>query len=156
MSKNNKNITSIAIRINSAAVRDLFINFLLIDIFLIFVLLTLWCIEAEKSFYGELVSSAKRSFDFFPIEASSYKVIWNDGRTMIKEAGEFLQAVKTIMIVIGIVEGVSLLEQIIFGTAKIRKSLKPLDEIAEAASRLSNMDFDEEKFRKDIIRPEAA
>ncbi len=146
MSKNNKNITSIAIRINSAAVRDLFINFLLIDIFLIFVLLTLWCIDAEKSFYGELVSSAKRSFDFFPIEASSYKVIWNDGRTMIKEAGEFLQAVKTIMIVIGIVEGVSLLEQIIFGTAKIRKSLKPLDEIAEAASRLSNMDFDEEKF----------
>ncbi|MGM9974154.1 MAG: sensor histidine kinase [Clostridiaceae bacterium] len=146
MSKNNKNITSIAIRINSAAVRDLFINFLLIDIFLIFVLLALWCIDAEKSFYGELVSSAKRSFDFFPIEASSYKVIWNDGRTMIKEAGEFLQAVKTIMIVIGIVEGVSLLEQIIFGTAKIRKSLKPLDEIAEAASRLSNMDFDEEKF----------
>ena len=40
-----------------------------------------------------------------------------------------------------------LLEEIIFGTAKIRKTLKPLNEIAETASRLSNMDFDEEKFQ---------
>ncbi|WP_426351162.1 sensor histidine kinase [Alloiococcus sp. CFN-8] len=146
MSKNNKKITSIAIRLNAASVRDLFINLLLLDIFLIFILLALWCIEAEKDFYGELVRSAKRSFDLFPIETASYKVVWNDGRTMVKEAAAFLQGVKTIMIILGIIEGIFLLDQIVFGTAKIRKSLRPLDEIAEAASRLSNMDFDEDKF----------
>ena len=39
-----------------------------------------------------------------------------------------------------------LLEEIIFGTAKVRRILKPLSEIAETADRLSDMVFDEEKF----------
>ena len=116
MSKNNKNknITSIAIRLNAASVRDLFINLLLIDIFLIFILLALWCIDGEKGFYGELVRSAKRTFDFFPIETARYKVVWEDGRTMVKEAGAFLLGVKTVMIVLGIVEVVFLFQDQLF------------------------------------------
>lgn len=39
------------------------------------------------------------------------------------------------------------MKEIIFGTMKIRRTLKPLDEIAETASRLSNIAFDEEKFQ---------
>ena len=122
MSKKNKpkNVTSIAIKINAISVRD---------------------------FYGELVKNAQRSFKFFPIENSTYTVVWSNGKTMVKEAGAFLYYVRKIVIILGIVEGVFLLEEIIFGTTKIRKTLKPLNEIAETASRLSNMDFDEEKFQ---------
>ena len=149
MSKNNKskNVTSIAIKINAISVRDLFFRFLLIDICLILILVVLWCIEAEKSFYGELAQNAQRSFKFYPIEASKYTVIWNDGKTMVKEASSFLYSIRKIIVVLGIVEGIFLLEEIIFGTAKIRKVLKPLNEIAETATRLSNMAFDEEKFQ---------
>ena len=149
MSKNNKskNVTSIAIKINSISVRNLFFRFLVIDICLILILVGLWCIESEKNFYGELVQSAQRSFNFYPIETSSYTVVWNNGKTMVKEAGTFLYNLRKIIIVLGIVEGIFLLQEIIFGTTKIRRVLKPLNEIAETASRLSNMYFDEEKFQ---------
>ncbi len=151
MSKNkknkNKNVTSIAIKINSISVRDLFFRFLVINICLIAVLIGLWCIDAEKTFYGELVQKAQRSFDFYPIEAAKYKVVWDNGKTMVKEASTFLDTLIKIMSILGILEGIFLLEEIIFGTAKIRKTLKPLNDIAETASRLSNMALDEEKFQ---------
>lgn len=148
MSKNNKskNVTSIAIKINSISVRNLFFKFLVIDICLILILVGLWCIESEKNFYGELVKNAQRSFNFYPIETSSYTVVWNNGTTMVKEASTFLYNLRKIITVLGIVEGIFLLEEIIFGTTKIRKVLKPLNQIAETASRLSNMYSDEEKF----------
>ncbi|GAA0764751.1 HAMP domain-containing sensor histidine kinase [Clostridium subterminale] len=149
MSKNNKskNVTSIAIKINSISVRNLFFKFLVIDICLILILVGLWCIESEKNFYGELVKNAQRSFNFYPIETSSYTVVWNNGKTMVKEASTFLYNLRKIITILGIVEGIFLVEEIIFGTTKIRRVLKPLNEIAETASRLSNMYFDEEKFQ---------
>lgn len=149
MSKNNKskNVTSIAIKINSISVRNLFFRFLVVDICLILILVGLWCIESEKNFYGELVKNAQRSLNFYPIETSSYTVVWNNGKTMVKEAGTFLYNLRKIITILGIVEGIFLLEEIIFGTTKIRRVLKPLNEIAETASRLSNMYFDEEKFQ---------
>lgn len=141
-----KNVTSIAIKLNAIQVRDLFFKFLIIDTILMAILIGLWCIESEKSFYGELVNNAERAINFYPIETATYTVIWDNGKVMVKEASEFLYNVRIILIIIGIVEGIFLLEEIIFGTARVRKILKPLNEIAETAERLSNMVFDEEKF----------
>lgn len=141
-----KNVTSIAIKLNAIKVRDLFFKFLIIDAILMSILIGLWCIESEKSFYGELVNNAERTINFYPIETATYTVIWDNGKVMVKEASEFLYNVRIILIIIGIVEGIFLLEEIIFGTARVRKILKPLNEIAETAERLSNMVFDEEKF----------
>ena len=141
-----KNVTSIAIKLNAIKVRDLFFKFLIIDVVLMAILIGLWCIDAEKNFYGELVNNAERSINFYPIETATYKVIWDDGKTMVKAASYFLYNLRKIIIIIGIVEGIFLLEEIIFGTARVRKILKPLNEIAETAERLSNMVFDEEKF----------
>ena len=141
-----KNVTSIAIKLNAIKVRDLFFKFLIIDVILLSILIGLWCIDAEKNFYGELVQNAQRSINFYPIETSNYTVIWDNGKIMIKDASAFLYNLRRIGIVIGIIELIFLLEEIIFGTAKVRKTLKPLNEIAETAERLSNMVFDEEKF----------
>ncbi|WP_370772255.1 sensor histidine kinase [Clostridium sp.] len=141
-----KNVTSIAIKLNAIKVRDLFFKFLIIDAILMSILIGLWCIESEKSFYGELVNNAERAINFYPIETATYTVIWDNGKVMVKEASEFLYNVRIILIIIGIVEGIFLLEEIILGTARVRKILKPLNEIAETAERLSNMVFDEEKF----------
>ncbi len=148
MSKNKKNkkVTSIAIKLNAIQVRDLFFKFLIIDTILLAILLILWCIDSEKSFYGSVVESAQRKINFYPIETATYTVIWDSGKTMVKEASEFLYNIRKIIIILGIAEGIFLLEEIIFGTSKVRRTLRPLNEIAETTSRLSNLDFDEEKF----------
>lgn len=142
-----KKVTSIAIKLNSIFVRKLFLNFLWIDLFLIALIILLWCIDKEIKFYGEFVPNAKRVVNFFPIETSTYKVVWDNGKTMTQSATSFLYSVQKIAMFIGIAEGLFVLKEAIFGTMKIRKILKPLDEIAKTASRLSNMTFDEEKFQ---------
>ncbi|NRT86358.1 sensor histidine kinase [Clostridium beijerinckii] len=142
-----KNVTSIAIKLNSIFVRKLFSKFLWIDIFLILFLIGYWCIDLEINFYGEFLLNAKRTFVFFPIESSTYTVVFDNGKTMIKDASSYLYIIQRVAQSIAIIEGIFLLKEIIFGTMKIRRTLKPLDEIAETASRLSNMTFDEEKFQ---------
>ena len=143
----NKNVTSIAIKLNAIYVRDIFFKFLVLDLCLIIALVIFWCVDAEKTFYGTLVENAQRSLEVYPIERAQYTVIWDNGKTMIKEATSFIETLIKIMSMIGILEGLFLLEEIIFGTGKIRKTLKPLNAIAETASRLSNMALDEEKFQ---------
>ena len=66
---------------------------------------------------------------------------------MVKDASGFFIAIKKILVPTLIFQGLLILKEIVFGTSKIRKTLKPLDEIAETASRLSNMTFDEEKVQ---------
>jgi signal transduction histidine kinase len=142
-----KNVTSIAIKLNSIFVRKLFSKFLWIDIFLILFLIGYWCIDLEINFYGEFLLNAKRTFVFFPIESSTYTVVFDNGKTMIKDASSYLYIIQRVAQYIAIIEGILLMKEIIFGTMKIRRTLKPLDEIAETASRLSNIAFDEEKFQ---------
>ena len=142
-----KNVTSIAIKLNSIFVKKLFFKFLWLDVFLILFLVLYWCFEMEINFYGEFVINAKRIFEFYPIESSSYTVVWDNGKTMVKESGSFLYMVQMVVEGIAIIEGLFVLKEIIFGTMKIRKTLKPLDEIAKTASMLSNMNLDEEKFQ---------
>lgn len=143
----NKNVTSIAIKLNSIFVRDLFFKFLLIDIFIVIGFIGVWCIESELSFYGEFVKNAQRSVNFYPIETATYKVIFDNGSVMIKEASTFLNLLIRVIAAIGIIELIMLLNEMIFGTSKNRRVLKPLNEIAETASRLSDMAFDEQKFQ---------
>jgi signal transduction histidine kinase len=149
MSKKNKvkNVTSIAIKLNSIFVKDLFFKFLWIDIFFIIFIIGFWCIDGEINFYGELVPNAKRIINFYPLENSTYTVVWDNGKTMVKEAESFLYLIIRVARAIGGLEAFYILKEIIFGTMKIRKTLKPLDEIAETANRLGNIDFDEEKFQ---------
>ncbi|GAA0725223.1 HAMP domain-containing sensor histidine kinase [Clostridium malenominatum] len=142
-----KNVTSIAIKLNSIFVRDLFLKFLIIDICIVIGFIGVWCIESETSFYGEFVKNAERSFNFYPIETANYKVLWDNGKVMIKEATTFLNLLIKAISAIGVIEAVMLLKQIIFGTSQNRRVLKPLNEIAEAASRLSDIAFNEQKFQ---------
>jgi len=141
-----KNVTSIAIKLNSISVRELFFKFLFLDLCIVAILIGFWCFQGEVDFYGEFVKEAKRNISFYPIETASYKVVWNDGKTLIMDVSKLLYSIKKVMSIIVILEGILLLEEIIFGTAKIRRTLRPLNEMAETASRLSNMVFDEEKF----------
>lgn len=145
--KQNKKVTSIAIKLNSLFVSKIFSKFLLFDIFLLIIVICYWCIQGEINYYGEFVPNIKRAIKFFPIESATYTVTWVNGKTMVKDASSFLLAIKKILLPTLIFQGILILKEIIFGTSKIRRILKPLDEIAETASRLSNMTFDEDKVQ---------
>ena len=149
MSKKNstKNVTSIAIKLNSIFVRKLFLKFILLDIFLILFITIAWAINLEINFYGEFIESAKRSVQFLSKESLNYTVVWDNGQTMVKDVSGFLYIIKRVIGALAIIEVLLLFKEIIFGTVKIRKTLKPLDEIAQTASRLSNITFNEEKFQ---------
>ncbi|MGM9979375.1 MAG: sensor histidine kinase [Clostridium sp.] len=146
-SKQNKKVTSIAIKLNSLSVSKMFSKFLLFDIFLIVIIILYWCIDGEVNYYGQFVLDIERVVNFFPIESATYTATWADGKTLIRDASGFLLAVKKISICGLTLQGIFILKEMIFGTSKIRKILKPLDEIAETASRLSNMTFDEDKVQ---------
>ena len=146
-SKQNKKVTSIAIKLNSLFVSKIFSKFLLFDIFLLIIVICYWCIQGEINYYGEFVPNIKRAIKFFPIESATYTVTWVNGKTMVKDASSFLLAIKKILLPTLIFQGILILKEIVFGTSKIRRILKPLDEIAETASRLSNMTFDEDKVQ---------
>ena len=119
--KKNKNVTSIAIKLNAISVRDLFLKFLILNACLMFILIVLWCMDSEKRFFGEVVQNAQRHVDFYPIETATYTVILDSGKTLVQNASEFLYVLRKIVIILGIIEGIFLLEEIIFGTAKVRK-----------------------------------
>ena len=125
----------------------MFSKFLLFDIFLIVIIILYWCIDGEVNYYGQFVLDIERVVNFFPIESATYTATWADGKTLIRDASGFLLAVKKISICGLTLQGIFILKEMIFGTSKIRKILKPLDEIAETASRLSNMTFDEDKVQ---------
>lgn len=145
--KQNKKVTSIAIKLNSLFVSKIFSKFLLLDMFLLAFVICYWCVQGEINYYGEFVPNTKRIIKFFPIESATYTVTWTNGKTMVKDASGFFIAIKKILVPTLIFQGLLILKEIVFGTSKIRKTLKPLDEIAETASRLSNMTFDEEKVQ---------
>lgn len=145
--KQNKKVTSIAIKLNSLFVSKIFSKFLLLDMFLLAFVICYWCIQGEINYYGEFVPNIKRAIKFFPIESATYTVTWVNGKTMVKDASSFLLAIKKILLPTLIFQGILILKEIVFGTSKIRRILKPLDEIAETASRLSNMTFDEDKVQ---------
>ena len=145
--KQNKKVTSIAIKLNSLFVSKIFSKFLLLDMFLFAFVICYWCVQGEINYYGEFVPNTKRIIKFFPIESATYTVTWTNGKTMVKDASSFFIAIKKILVPTLIFQGLLILKEIVFGTSKIRKTLKPLDEIAETASRLSNMTFDEEKVQ---------
>ena len=149
MSKKNKtkNVTSIAIKLNSTFVRGLFYKFIILDIAIIAAFIGVWCLESEINYYGEFVQNAQRSFNFYPIESATYKVTWDNGKVLLKEADTFLNLLIRGLGVIAAIEVLMLFKQIIFGTAKNRRILKPLNEMAEAASRLSELAINEEKFQ---------
>lgn len=146
-SKQNKKVTSIAIKLNSLSVSKMFSKFLLLDIFLIAIIILYWCIDSEVNYYGQFILDIERIFNFFPIESATYTATWADGKTLTRDASGFLLAVKKISICGLSLQGIFILKEMVFGTSKIRKILKPLDEIAETASRLSNMTFDEDKVQ---------
>lgn len=71
----------------------------------------------------------------------------NEGQYILSDPDGFIYSFEKIGATILVFQGILLLIGIIFGTSQIRKNLKPLNDIAEKASILSNLSFDESKVQ---------
>lgn len=96
--KQNKKVTSIAIKLNSLFVSKIFSKFLLLDMFLLAFVICYWCVQGEINYCGEFVPNTKRIIKFFPIESATYTVTWTNGKTMVKDASSFFIAIKKILV----------------------------------------------------------
>lgn len=143
--KKSKKVISFAIKLNSIFVKSLFLKFVILDMIIAFGVMGIWCAESEISYFGRISKDAIRTFDVDSINKVIYKVNLNSD-ILTKDSSTFVHLLLKLMGVIVTVELIFLFLQIIFGTAKNRKVLKPLNEIAEATSRLSDIAFDEERF----------
>lgn len=142
--KNTRNFKSIAIKLNTIFVRNMFLNFLILDIIFLASVLALWCFDAEKGYFGYVTENAARNVEFISSTEINYIcVIKSTGETLVKNIADFLYCLKKIIAIIAFVEVLFIFKEIIFGTQKIRRVLKPLNDIAESTERLSNISFDE-------------
>lgn len=139
--KTNKKVKSITIALNINCILKTFWRFLIMDILIICAVIAVFCIQSEINYYGSFVYNATRSVKGTVINDIIYCVTWENGRTMILQAGTFLNTVKFISIGALICQGIFIINEILFGRRKINKILRPLNEITEMASRLSNMNF---------------
>lgn len=142
--KNIRNFKSIAIKLNTIFVRKMLLKFLILDIIFFASVLTLWCFDAEKGYFGYVTENANRNIEFISSTEINYIcVIKSTGETLVKNIADFLYCLKKIIAIIAFVEVLFIFKEIIFGTQKIRRVLKPLNDIAESTERLSNISFDE-------------
>ncbi|MDD6796454.1 MAG: HAMP domain-containing sensor histidine kinase [Clostridiaceae bacterium] len=148
MNNNNefKKVKSTAIRINSSFISKLFWKFLILDIVTIALVTIFWTINVEQSYFGEFTINAKRSYDFYPLETAVYECTVN-GDTLRVDATSFCSIMENVSIYVLSLEGLMILKELIFGTSKIRRKLRFLNEIAEKAEKLSEMTFDERKMQ---------
>lgn len=142
--KNIRNFKSIAIKLNTIFVRKMFLKFLILDIIFLASVLALWYFDAEKGYFGYVTENANRNIEFISSTEINYIcVIKSTGETLVKNIADFLYCLKRIAVIIASVEVLFIFKEIIFGTQKVRKVLKPLNDIAESTERLSNISFDE-------------
>jgi signal transduction histidine kinase len=143
-----KRMSSIARKLNWLWIRKFFVTFLAVDVILIVFTVFGWCYSVETSNLGKFKISTERRID---VHEKSKKVDYiltdKDGSPIVISADPFIQVSKPILTGILIVEGLFLIQTLLFGTRQIRRKLKPLHEIAQKAEELSSIAFDEKKFQ---------
>lgn len=145
---NNKRVTSIARKINHQKIAQLVSIFITLDILIFFSVSILFIYGMDIQIINEF------SFEYVrellvgeTLEDIQYVVSTKEGVLLYKQQiGFWVNAAIYAAIVIGIFEIINLLKLIVGGTNKIRKKLKPLDQIAIQAQCLSEIAFDESKY----------
>ncbi len=140
--------SSIARRINGIWVRRQFFSYLWMDIIVVALIIAGWCYVAEINFFGSF--HWNRSERFFEIQDGIWSIVYvvgETGRTMRRDAGLLFEMILFCSVGIVVLQILSLLHHLIFGTRDVRYRLHPLNEMARKAEEISSIAFDESKFQ---------
>lgn len=148
--KENRRMTSIARKINRLWVWKRFANYICLDVMIVLMVITCWCVAGEISFFGSFhLLGPHRSFEMQGgIESIFYIVSQRGGETLRLNSGLFFIMLRTCAIITGVVQMISLIHSIRFDARLIRHQLHPLNELAKKAEELSSIAFDESKFQQ--------
>ncbi len=145
--KESKKTTSIAKKLHRQLIAKKWGQFIAADLFLVIALFFGWaaCIENER--LGNIVFERRRWFIISSgIRSFTYKISEN-GKVILEENAFYV--VKFVLAILCIAVFFQMLNLLFSHYAeymKIRKTLKPLDELALKADEISRLTFDEEKF----------
>lgn len=141
----NKSTSSIARQINlNFWTRQLSI-FVCMDILLLLLVTgTFFYWQEQKIPEGETVTE-RRLDNRDSVYRMQYVVVTDSGKSYVYGLWEFILLLKYPAIVLGIYEGLVLFENL-FKTRQIRRTMKPLNDMAKKAEELSSLAFDSSKF----------
>lgn len=141
----NKSTSSIARQINlNFWARQLSI-FVCMDILLLLLVTgTFFYWQEQKIPEGETVTE-RRLDNRDSVYRMQYVVVTDSGKSYVYGLWEFILLLKYPAIVLGIYEGLVLFENL-FKTRQIRRTMKPLNDMAKKAEELSSLAFDSSKF----------
>lgn len=139
-----KKVSSIATKINAKYISSIFSIFLLLDIIIIVSMVYLWCKNQTTMYFGSSkIESTALSFE--NIYKIKYILTSSDKGTLTINISDFLYSCRSLIKVIVITEVLFIIYQIIFSTAKIRKIMSPLNDLADVANKISKINFNENK-----------
>lgn len=161
----NNRTGSIAKRLNAALVRRKFLRALLLDIVVVVLILGTWCLTVEAQYGGRVTNVTNRTFvgceyaddhltdllsevtatpstvtydDGVIFRGAGYQFVI-DGAIHTEDAAVILSALSTACAVLLILQFILFIIQHFTGRGLIKRYLRPIDDIALSAERLSSM-----------------
>jgi signal transduction histidine kinase len=163
--KNNKNpdavrMTSIARKINFYYVRNRFLEYIFIDVLLVAILAAIFVVVNDKQQMGAFSNDYIRQIRYINTNhAILYGDLYDNMQNIVYivsdrdngflyeiPMGDWLYFGYYGAVVLVVVELFNVVVLMFKGTKKVRRKLKPLNQIAKRAAQLSNMTFDETKY----------
>lgn len=146
--RDQRKVTSIALRINWIRVWDLVGNYLAMDIGICLVIVGILLYGLDVQMTGAFSLDYSRSLVHSgPLRDWVYQVCDAEGALLYQwEAGPWLVWFRNGGILVLIIQFLNVISLIINGTAQMRRQLKPLDEIALKAQELKELMEDENKY----------
>ncbi len=161
----NNRTGSIAKRLNAALVRRKFFRTLLLDIVVIVLILGTWCLTVESHYGGSVTNVTNRAFVGYEyaddhlnrliseVTSAPHSVTYDDsvifkgtgyqfvidGVTYTENAADILSALSIAGVVLLILQLILFIVQHFTGRGLIKRYLRPIDDIALSAERLSSM-----------------
>ncbi|SHJ22548.1 sensor histidine kinase [Parasporobacterium paucivorans] len=141
-----KRMSSTARKLNLSWTGKLFFIFLSLDVILLVMAAAGWCYNIEVSGFGGFFLNAHRSIRTSVNSDILYIVSIDGGESIQTDASVFLWTLMNTAVILGVIQLLILSDSFLSGTRRIRRKLKPLQDIAQKAEVLSSAVFDENKF----------
>lgn len=146
--KEHRKVTSIARRINGIRVWDALCNYILMDMFIVFVLTVIFVCGMDIQMTGSFSLDYIREMHSTKLLADTvYQVSAADGTLLYECAiGQWLFMLHIGAGLVLLVQMINVLMLLINGSRQVRRHLRPLDEIAAKAKQLQELVEDENKY----------
>lgn len=141
-------VTSIARKISLSNTGRVFVAYFSMDIFVLILLAAIFVVGMDIQMAGTFSFSYIRSLSV-PTDLWSAVYLVADGSDEILyqvPIGVWLGLIRKAGIVVLVVQAIDLITMAASGTARVRRQLRPLNQIAARAQQLSQMAFDETKY----------